>query len=85
MYNTTSNVPALDRTSSRMTCLGEEAGTVRTETHQGDLLLLPSPSNDANDPLNWSKARKWWITCVVCAAVFCCNFTAAGPTIAIVQ
>ena len=57
-YNTNS-VGGLDKTASRMTILGEEGGTVRTLNHQGEILLIPSPSNDPNDPLNWSQVKKW--------------------------
>ncbi|CAO1629051.1 unnamed protein product [Jaminaea pallidilutea] len=75
----------LEPTITRLTVLGTDAGTVQNYNAAGQRLLLPSPSDDPNDPLNWSKARKWYITCLVCCAVFCCNFITAGPSIAILQ
>jgi hypothetical protein len=30
----------------------------KSETSRGNIVLLPKPSNDVNDPLNWSKGRK---------------------------
>jgi MFS family permease len=37
------------------------------------------------DPLNWSTAYRYYIAVLVCAAIFFCNFLAAGPTVAIVD
>jgi MFS family permease len=51
----------------------------------GDIILLPTPSNDANDPLNWSRGYKWYLTCVVCLGAFMSNLLAAGPSAAIIQ
>lgn len=73
----------VEKTATRLTVLGEGGGTVRNYNLQGDQLLIPSPSDDANDPLNWSQARKWYLTCLVCAAVFCANLCSAGPSIAL--
>ncbi|KAF2158264.1 MFS transporter [Myriangium duriaei CBS 260.36] len=50
-----------------------------------EIILIPAPSQDPNDPLNWSKARRIYSACLVCAAVCFCNFLAAGPTVAIVE
>ncbi|KKK12516.1 hypothetical protein P175DRAFT_0440894 [Aspergillus ochraceoroseus IBT 24754] len=50
-----------------------------------DIILIPKPSNDPNDPLNWSRPFRYYIAIVVCLAVFFCNFLAAGPTVAIVE
>lgn len=33
-----------------------------------DIVLVPTPSNDPDDPLNWSKGRK--ILSVVCMSVY---------------
>jgi len=39
-------------------------GTVRLEdmlqTRGKDIILQPTPSDDINDPLNWSQKRKSW-------------------------
>lgn len=51
------------------TAIDDVPGTIRlvdvdqtaAERHVGaakDILLVPTPSNDANDPLNWSVGRK---------------------------
>lgn len=49
------------------------------------IILIPTPTDDPNDPLNWSKAYRWYIAVLVCAAMFFCNFLAAGPSIVIVD
>jgi len=49
-----------------------------------EIILIPTPSSDPNDPLNWSQSYKIYMATVVCLAMFMCNFLAAGPTIAIV-
>jgi hypothetical protein len=62
----------------------------------GLLLLVPTPSNDPNDPLvllicavtnsqNWTQSYKWIITLVTTFAIWLCTFLAGGPAIAIVQ
>lgn len=49
------------------------------------IILIPTPTNDPQDPLNWSKGYRWYITILVSAAIFFCNFLAAGPTVVITQ
>lgn len=59
-------------------------GTVRLRHHEtNEIILIPTPSKDPNDPLNWSKAYKYYMATVICMAMLMCNFLAAGPTIAI--
>ncbi|KAI0409720.1 major facilitator superfamily domain-containing protein [Xylaria palmicola] len=61
-------------------------GNVRLrDPHTNEVILIPSPSDDPNDPLNWSQAYKYYIAIIVCLAMLVCNFLAAGPTIAIVE
>ncbi|KAI1639471.1 major facilitator superfamily domain-containing protein [Biscogniauxia mediterranea] len=61
-------------------------GDVRLRDHHTqEIILIPAPSNDPNDPLNWSQAYKYYMACVVCVAMLVCNFLAAGPSIAILQ
>ncbi|KAJ2994545.1 hypothetical protein NUW58_g1529 [Xylaria curta] len=61
-------------------------GNVRLrDVHTNEIILIPKPSNDPNDPLNWSQAYKYYIATVVCLAMLVCNFLAAGPTVAIVE
>ncbi|TKY90285.1 hypothetical protein EX895_000283 [Sporisorium graminicola] len=69
----------------KISTLGATAGTVKNFAADGELILLPTPTNDANDPLNWSRAYKWYITCIVCMGAFMSNLTTAGPSIAILQ
>lgn len=40
----------------------------------GNIILIPQPTDSPNDPLNWSLFRKTWHTIIVC---FICAFTAA--------
>ncbi|PNP53882.1 hypothetical protein THARTR1_05699 [Trichoderma harzianum] len=37
--------------------VGHTAGTLHA-TKQTDIILIPTPSTDVNDPLNWSPWRK---------------------------
>ncbi|KAB5515124.1 putative MFS transporter [Coniochaeta sp. 2T2.1] len=46
----------------------------------GDTLLVPQPSSDPNDPLNWSKGFKTYISLLTCVALVWVNFFAAGPS-----
>ncbi|ETS60452.1 hypothetical protein PaG_05292 [Moesziomyces aphidis] len=69
----------------KISTLGATAGTVKNVAADGDIILLPTPSNDINDPLNWSRAYKWYMTCVVCMGAFMSNLTTAGPSIAVIQ
>ncbi|KAJ5380056.1 uncharacterized protein N7496_002484 [Penicillium cataractarum] len=45
-----------------------------------DLILVPTPSNDPNDPLNWSRGFRVYIAIISCAAIFMAQFLAAGPS-----
>ncbi|KAF4334662.1 transcription factor Pig1p [Fusarium beomiforme] len=50
-----------------------------------EIILIPTPTNDPNDPLNWSKAYRLYIAILVSCAIFFSNFLAAGPSVAIVS
>ncbi|KAI9664638.1 MAG: hypothetical protein M1821_006084 [Bathelium mastoideum] len=50
-----------------------------------EIILIPTPSKDPSDPLNWSKACRVYLALLVSLAMFFCNFLAAGPTVAIVN
>ncbi|KAF5600898.1 transcription factor Pig1p [Fusarium pseudoanthophilum] len=50
-----------------------------------EIILIPTPTNDPNDPLNWSKAYRFYIAVLVSCAIFFSNFLAAGPSVAIVS
>ncbi|KAJ2907049.1 MFS general substrate transporter [Zalerion maritima] len=61
-------------------------GNVRLRHHEtNEIILIPTPSNDPNDPLNWSQPYKYYMAIVVCLAMMMCNFLAAGPSIAIAE
>lgn len=61
-------------------------GNVRLRHHEtNEIILVPTPSNDLNDPLNWPQWYKKTIAVIVCLAMLWCNFLAAGPTVAIVS
>lgn len=54
-------------------------GNVRLRHHEtNDLVLIPTPSKDPNDPLNWSQPYKHYMAFLVCLAMMVCNFLAAG-------
>ncbi|KAH6888685.1 major facilitator superfamily domain-containing protein [Thelonectria olida] len=49
------------------------------------LILIPTPSRDPNDPLNWPQWRKYYTAGLVCLAMTMSNFLSGGPSIAIVS
>ncbi|KAK3328904.1 major facilitator superfamily domain-containing protein [Apodospora peruviana] len=60
-------------------------GNVRLRHHDThEIILVPTPSSDPHDPLNWSQWYKYYMASVICLAMMMCNFLAAGPSIAIV-
>ncbi|PWY97373.1 MFS general substrate transporter [Testicularia cyperi] len=69
----------------KISTLGANAGTLQNLESNGEIILIPTPTNDPNDPLNWSRPFKWYLTCLVCFAAFMSNLTTAGPSIAILQ
>ncbi|CAG9952770.1 unnamed protein product [Clonostachys rosea f. rosea IK726] len=63
----------------------KKLGNIRL--HDGEtkqIILIPKPTSDPNDPLNWSKAYRIYIACLVSCAIFFSNFLAAGPSVAMV-
>lgn len=59
-------------------------GTSRILDEDGQLIgtnnftLVPTPSRDPNDPLNWSQPRKWlFLSCVVLFVALMNRLTAA--------
>ena len=48
-------------------------GTLRAKHASGgqnDVVLIPAPSDDPDDPLNWSAKRKWLSTASISVCVF---------------
>lgn len=77
-------------------------GSVRLHSkHTKQRILIPQPSSDPADPLNWlvlpftfvaalitsnrSTSFRYYNAIIVCMAMIMCNFLAAGPTVAIVE
>ncbi|KAH7378999.1 major facilitator superfamily domain-containing protein [Cadophora sp. MPI-SDFR-AT-0126] len=60
-------------------------GHVRLQDETGTRLLVPQPSSDPNDPLNWSKPFKVYIALLTCTALTWVNFFAAGPSTVLVE
>lgn len=65
--------------STEISPVGEPAGTVllvdlagkvhaKHSQSEKDIILCPAPSADPNDPLNWSRRRKWLAT--ACSLLF---------------
>ncbi|KAJ5380255.1 uncharacterized protein N7496_002683 [Penicillium cataractarum] len=46
-----------------------------------EVILIPAPSLDPNDPLKWKQWYKISIAILVAFAMIMCNFMAAGPTV----
>ncbi|KAH9213551.1 MFS transporter [Leptodontidium sp. 2 PMI_412] len=63
----------------------EKLGRVQLRTESGEIILVPKPSTDPNDPLNWSQPFKYYIAIVTCAGMLMTTFLAAGPTVALVE
>ncbi|KAF2234242.1 MFS general substrate transporter [Viridothelium virens] len=65
---------------------GTTLGNLRLRNVEtNEVILIPTPTGDPNDPLNWSKAYRTYLALLVSFAMFLCNFLAAGPTVAIVD
>ncbi|GKZ36597.1 hypothetical protein AbraIFM66950_007750 [Aspergillus brasiliensis] len=59
-------------------------GTLCLRHHEtNEVILIPNPTADPNDPLNWPSTHRYFLAVVACLAVFFCNFLAAGPSVAI--
>ncbi|KAF6813337.1 hypothetical protein CSOJ01_04681 [Colletotrichum sojae] len=50
-----------------------------------EIILIPRPSTDPNDPLNWPQWYKYYMAGLICVAMMMCNFLAAGPSIALLE
>ncbi|KAJ5641161.1 hypothetical protein N7528_000786 [Penicillium herquei] len=55
------------------------------DSETNEVILVPTPSSDSKDPLNWPRWFKFYTAIAVCLAMVLCNFLAAGPTLAIIQ
>ncbi|CAK7213470.1 hypothetical protein SBRCBS47491_001810 [Sporothrix bragantina] len=61
-------------------------GTLRLRhEHTNEILLIPQPSNDPNDPLNWPQWYKYFIAGLSAWAILLSTFGAAGPAVVLSQ
>ncbi|KAL1887179.1 hypothetical protein Sste5346_010374 [Sporothrix stenoceras] len=61
---------------------GHHLGTLRLRhelTH--DVLLIPTPSSDPRDPLNWPQWYKFYVAGLSAWAIFLSTFCSAGPAV----
>ncbi|CEL11552.1 hypothetical protein ASPCAL14653 [Aspergillus calidoustus] len=65
--------------------LPETLGRVRLQDGTGATLLVPQPSSDPGDPLNWSRAFKIYVAVLTCTALTWVNFFAAGPSTVLIE
>ncbi|KAF4950880.1 hypothetical protein FSARC_13080 [Fusarium sarcochroum] len=80
-----SSISPKDNTSSSDAQNNNLGGLRLRNEETNEIILIPTPTNDPNDPLNWSKPYRVYIAVLVSCAIFFCNFLAAGPTVAIVS
>ncbi|ERS97464.1 MFS transporter [Sporothrix schenckii 1099-18] len=56
-------------------------GTLRLRhEHTNEVLLIPTPSDDPRDPLNWPRWYKNYVAGLSAWAIFLSTFSAAGPS-----
>ncbi|KAL0259835.1 hypothetical protein SLS55_005575 [Diplodia seriata] len=61
-------------------------GSLRLRHHEtNEIILIPAPSDDPNDPLNWSRPYRYYLAILLSLAIFFSNFLAAGPTVSMVE
>ncbi|KAL1852640.1 hypothetical protein Plec18170_005772 [Paecilomyces lecythidis] len=64
----------------------ETLGTIQLRHHDtNQVILVPTPSRDPNDPLNWPLPQKQYLFGLICTGVFLVNFAAVGPSVALEQ
>lgn len=51
----------------------------------GQRILVPKPTSDPNDPLNWNRHYRTIICWIAIVSVFVGNFLCAGPSVAMVE
>ena len=60
----------------RMSALGAEGQGLKT-SQDGKIVLIPQPSSDPNDPLNWSSLKKHTILICITVIAFLPDFGSA--------
>ena len=61
----------------------DNASRLKT-TPDGKTVLIPQPSNDPNDPLNWSRSKKYWILAVVTYTAFLADYTSGSGIVVVI-
>ncbi|KAJ5912133.1 uncharacterized protein N7473_001436 [Penicillium subrubescens] len=83
-----------ERRTADAAVIDEKTGNAQVKTlgrlrlrdaETNEVILVPTPSLDPKDPLNWPRWFKLYTAVAVCFAMILCNFLAAGPTLAILQ
>ena len=75
----------IERDSAEKTDVKAKVSSLRT-TSDGVDILSPQPSDDENDPLNWSQSKKKLILLIVSAIAFLPDFGASlGAVTSVVQ
>ena len=64
--------------------LGVEGRGLQT-AHDGKLVLIPQPSSDPNDPLNWTPLRKHIILMVITVVAFLPDLGSSMGTVALIS
>ena len=65
---------------TKETASGEMDAGVRTPDGKGDYKLVTFLPNDPENPKNWSKAYKWYITMIVALTCFVVAFASSVVT-----
>jgi len=65
--------------------LGLAADAHLKKTKDGRFVLIPQPTDDPDDPLNWSKSKKSLILLVIAASAFTADYSAATGASALIQ
>lgn len=61
--------------------LVDVAQDIESRRKTGDIVLIPTPTTDPDDPLNWSRKRKYTATGVVCLWAFLLGGATLSPTV----
>ncbi|KAI9710563.1 MAG: hypothetical protein M1820_002699 [Bogoriella megaspora] len=61
----------------------EHAARLKT-TNDGKTVLIPQPSDDPDDPLNWQRRKKYWILAVVTYTAFLADYTSGAGIVVVI-
>ena len=79
--------PATNGTAWNCRTENAQANTLMTKDAHGELIgLSPQPSDDANDPLNWTKRKKMSMLLVISAVAFLADYgSSTGAVTSVAQ